>query len=399
MKRLSVLLAVAFVDMMGLMIVVPQLPFYAQRFGASPSIIGLLVAAFPVAQLAASPVWGRLSDHYGRRPVLLAGLSASAVAYLIFAFADSLPLLFLSRIAQGLGGGMTGVAQAYVADTMAPRERAKALGWLSAATSAGVVIGPFLGSLSVRFGYAAPGLVAAALVVGNLAFAWASLPESRRRHTPPPGGMPESRPAGRSIKTALWEVIRHPGRPAAQVIWIYVVAMLAYNAVPPVFALYLNRRFGVTEETIGYFFVVFGAVGVLMRATLVGWVNQRLGEVRTMRLGAVLYGLGFALCPLAPTVALFVAAQILLPLGTALLFPATSALVSHRAPHHEMGLTMGVQQTFRGVSSVVGPLSAGVAYERLGPSVPFFACAAILAFATLLAWRVRQDAPAEAASD
>ena len=399
MKRLSVLLAVAFVDMMGLMIVVPQLPFYAQRFGASPSIIGLLVAAFPVAQLTASPAWGRLSDHYGRRPVLLAGLSASAVAYLIFAFADSLPLLFLSRIAQGLGGGMTGVAQAYVADTMAPRERAKALGWLSAATSAGVVIGPFLGSLSVRFGYAAPGLVAAALVVGNLAFGWASLPESRRRHTPPPGGMPESRPAGRSIKTALWEVIRHPGRPAAQVIWIYAVAMLAYNAVPPVFALYLNRRFAVTEETIGYFFVVFGVVGVLMRATLVGWVNQRLGEVRTMRLGAVLYALGFALCPLAPTVALFVAAQILLPLGTALLFPATSALVSHRAPHHEMGLTMGVQQTFRGVSSVVAPLSAGVAYERLGPSVPFFACAAILAFATLLAWRVRQDAPAEAPSD
>lgn len=398
MKRLWVLMAVAFVDMIGLMIVVPLLPYYAQRFGAGASLIGLLVAAFPIAQLTASPVWGRLSDHHGRRPVLLVGLSASAVAYLIFGFAESLLALFVSRIAGGLGGGMTGVAQAYVADTMPPRERAKALGWLSAATSAGVTIGPFIGSLAARFGHAAPGVVAAGLVLVNMLFAWGLLPESRVPHPAQSDGVPA--PTGRRpIKAALWEVVQHPARPIAHLIWIYAVAMLAYNALPPVFALYLNRRFGVTEETIGYFFVVFGGVGVLMRAAAVGWVNERLGEVRTMRLGAMLFGLGFALCPLAPTVWAFVAAQLLLPVGTALLFPANSALVSHRAPHHEMGLTMGVQQTFRGVSSVLGPLWAGIAYEQLGPSVPFFACSAIIFFVAFLAWRVRQETPVAAVRD
>ena len=150
MKRMSVLMAVAFVDMIGLMMVVPLLPLYALRLHADPSTIGLLSASFPIAQLASSPVWGRVSDRYGRRPALLVGLSASAIAYVIFGFAGSLWLLFVSRFVQGLGGGTTGVAQAYVADTMAPHERAKALGWLSAATSFGVIVGPALGSFAAR---------------------------------------------------------------------------------------------------------------------------------------------------------------------------------------------------------------------------------------------------------
>ena len=146
MKRMSVLMAVAFVDMIGLMLVLPLLPLYALRLHADATTIGFLTAAFPVAQLVASPVWGRVSDRYGRRPAIMVGLTASTLAYVIFGFAGSLWLLFVSRFVQGLGGGTTGVAQAYVADTMAPQERAKALGWLSAATSLGVVIGPVLGS-------------------------------------------------------------------------------------------------------------------------------------------------------------------------------------------------------------------------------------------------------------
>ena len=130
MKRLAVLMAVAFVDMVGLMLVLPLMPLYAMRLHANPATIGFLIAAFPVAQLASSPVWGRVSDRYGRRPAILVGLAGSAVAYLIFGFAHALWLLFVSRFVQGLGGGTTGVAQAYVADTVPPNERAKALGWL-----------------------------------------------------------------------------------------------------------------------------------------------------------------------------------------------------------------------------------------------------------------------------
>src|SRR5712664_1840289 len=168
MKRLWVLMAVCFVDMMGLMLVAPLMPFYALDLQAPEWLVGPLIASFAVAQLISSPVWGKLSDRYGRRPALLVGLGASAFAYVIFGFANSLALLFLSRIVQGLGGGTTGVAQAYVADTMEPAERAKALGWLSAATSAGVVIGPFIGSAAYRFGPSAPGIFAAALVLLNV---------------------------------------------------------------------------------------------------------------------------------------------------------------------------------------------------------------------------------------
>jgi len=146
LRRLIVLMAVCFVDMIGLLMIAPLLTFYALRLGGQPSTVGPLFSSFAVAQLLASPIWGRVSDRYGRRPVLLIGLCASAVAYLIFGYANALWLLFVCRIVQGFGGGTTGVAQAYVADTMAPAQRAKALGWLSAATSLGVSIGAILGS-------------------------------------------------------------------------------------------------------------------------------------------------------------------------------------------------------------------------------------------------------------
>ena len=142
----------AFVDMLGLIIIYPLLPFYATRLGANAATVGALVAAFSVAQLVSAPAWGWMSDRYGRRPAILVGLIVSAVAYVIFAFADSLWLLFLSRVIQGLGGGTIGVVQAYVTDITGGKDRAKALGWLSAVTSLGAVVGPALGSLLVSVG-------------------------------------------------------------------------------------------------------------------------------------------------------------------------------------------------------------------------------------------------------
>src|ERR687890_2343547 len=147
-RRLAVLIGVNFVDMIGFMIVLPLLPFYALKLNASPEIVGQLIASYSIAQLIAAPLWGRVSDRYGRRPALLIGLTASAVAYVVFGLADSLWLLFLSRLVQGAGGGTTGVAQAYVADTMEPADRARALGWLSAATAVGVTLGPAIGSFA-----------------------------------------------------------------------------------------------------------------------------------------------------------------------------------------------------------------------------------------------------------
>src|SRR5439155_1406482 len=204
-------------------------------------------------------------------------------------------------------------------------------------------------SFAARAGESAPGLVAAALCAANLVFAWKWLPESRvfSPHVTTKSGHQVRAPEPRPVLDALWEVIRHPGRPAAHLIWIYAVAMLAYNSAPAVFTIYLAWRFGIGPTNIWWFFTVFGGVGVLMRAFVVGPVNDRLGEVRTMRLGATLYALGYALLPLAPSVPMFLLIQVLLPLGTALLFPANSALLrigSLPAPRPRLVVVITVDQ-------------------------------------------------------
>ncbi len=398
MKRLAVLMVVCFVDMLGLMLVAPLMAFYAKRMNAADWMVGPLISSFAVAQLVSSPVWGKFSDRYGRRPAMIIGLSASAVAYAIFGYASSLWMLFASRLVQGLGGGTTGVAQAYVADTMAPAERAKALGWISAATSAGVMIGPVIGSVARSFGTEVPGLVASGLMLVSVVFAWRWLPESRVTHTHTPSG--RQLPPGRSVKQALWEIIEHPTAPAHRVIWIYVVGMLALNVVIGVLALYLKDVYNVTEQTIGYFFTVFGVVGVLMRVSLVGWFNERFGEVRTMQVGTISLLLGLALMPLpaailppTPALVLFVFFLVLVPVGTALLFPASTSLVSQRVDRHEQGLVMGAQQTFRGIMSIIGPVGATLVFDKLGHGIPFLCAAAIVSVALVLAFRERPEEP------
>jgi MFS family permease len=400
MKRLWVLIAVCFVDMIGLMIIAPLLTPFARRYGAADWVIGLLFSAFAIAQLLSSPVWGRVSDHYGRRPAILIGLGGSMFAYLIFGFANSLWLLFVCRLVQGLGGGTTGVAQAYVADTMAPSERAKALGWLSAATSAGVSIGAVIGALASHLGSAAPGMVAAALVAVNMIFAWRWLPESRPLHPHPTtsSGAPVPRRIPRPIAHALWEVVRHPGRPVSQMIWIYAVGMLALNAVIGVMSLYLIDTFGFTAKNLGYVFTVFSVVGVILRIGPVGWVNGRIGEVRTLRLGATLMVLGLTLLPFPKQFPAFVVSLLLVPAGTAFLFPATTSLVSQRTDRYELGLTMGVQQTFRGIMAIIGPIGATLVYQALGHGVPFWIAAAVVAVALMLSSQVRHDAPVPVAA-
>src|SRR5213596_2335321 len=144
--KLVVLMVTAFMDMVGVLMIVPLLPFYAKTMGAGGFVVGLLVSSFSIAQLLMAPVWGRFSDHYGRRPALIVGMTSAAIAYVIFAYASSLWLLFFSRLVQGAGGGTVSVIQAYVADAVEPKDRAKGLGWLSAATNAGVAIGPVFGS-------------------------------------------------------------------------------------------------------------------------------------------------------------------------------------------------------------------------------------------------------------
>lgn len=379
LRRLAVLIATSAVDMIGFAMVLPLLPFYALKLRATPEVIGLLIASFSVAQLATAPLWGRVSDRYGRRPALLAGLIASAIAYVVFAYANSVWLLLASRVIQGAGGGTTGVAQAYVADSIGPRDRAQALGWLSAATALGVMLGPVVGSLAAGLGPAAPGLIAAGLCVVNVAFAARWLPESRR---------PGAGPARTPVLRAIGRVVSQPGSAVPRLIWIYGAGMLGFTAMTSVLALFLEGRFGVTEKTIGYFFFYVGVLSLVMRSLLLGPIVNRIGERGAMRAGTVLLGLGLVAYPFASSLWVLAAIIPFVPIGTALLFPATTALVSHLTEPAELGTTMGVAQTFAGMARVAAPLLATSAYQRFGDGMPFFGAAAIVVLVGVLAFRL-----------
>ncbi|HEX8696254.1 MAG TPA: MFS transporter [Longimicrobium sp.] len=382
----------AFVDMVGLLMVVPLLPFVATRLGGGGLVVGLLVSSFSLAQLLSAPLWGRFSDRYGRRPALLVGLSAAAMAYVVFAYADSLWLLLLSRLVQGAGGGTVGVIQAYVVDSVEGKDRAKALGWLSAATNLGVMIGPVLGSSSLALGPRAPGLLAAVLCLGNIAFAFLYLRESRQ---PAPHDDGPARPTVRP-REAVMHVLTHPGEAAPRLIWIYAIGMGALFGFTAVLALFLKAHFGVTEHTVGWVFTWNGAVSVLARAVVLGKMLDRFGEARLARFGQALLLAGLALVPFTwrfhpgwtlplfgwevePRIVLLGLVIALIPLGTAFTFPCVTGLLSQVIDPRERGVMMGVQQSFGGAARVFFPVLAGFLFERAGTGFPFWVSALLVA--------------------
>ena len=369
----------AFVDMLGLAMIIPLLPFYATKLGASATVVGVLIAAFSIAQLASAPLWGRFSDRYGRRPALLVGLLVSAVAYVIFAYASTLWLLLLSRVVQGLGGGTIGVVQAYVADASDPKDRAKSLGWLSAATSFGAVVGPAIGSALIHWGRHAPGIASAIFCVLISIFAGVYLRESREESL----SSGEHGTVAETGSGAVWSVISRPKEPAQRLIWIYAIAIGAFYGTAPTLPLILAHRLPITEANVGFFVMYLGGMGVFVRAGLLGRMIEWLGEARLTRLGLVLLAAGLALIAAVHSYVTLLVALTLMPLGTAFVFPCVTAMLSRVVPTRNRGLYMGVQHTFGGVSRVLFPLAAGVAMDHLGLGFPFV-IAGVLVLTTLL---------------
>lgn len=415
--KLLTLMATAFIDMLGVLMIFPLLPFYVKSHGGSGVnflgfhfgiglIAGFIIASFTLAQLLSAPLWGKFSDRVGRRPTLLIALSASAVAYLIFGFADSLFLLFLSRVVQGAGGGTVGVIQAYVADSTAPEDRARALGWLSATTNLGVTLGPVVGSFAItlgerdlipgaatlRMGHAAPGIIAAGLCLINIAFAARYLKESRdlSEHAHIEGEV------RRSSREAIWRVISHSKEASSRLIWIYAIAMGAYQGSFSVLALFLNDRFQVTEQTIGYFFMYVGSISVFTRVLLLGRMVDWLGEAKLSRVGLLILGIGVVGMPLAQNLLMLGITVALIPLGTAFTFPCVTSLLSRVISSRERGLYMGMQQTYGGAARVIAPLFFGWSFDSLGVSSPYFFASAFIVATLLLSPNIAQVAPKRA---
>ncbi len=410
--KLLVLMATAFLDMVGLFMVVPLLPFYVKRFVpdglalggmtlAVGTVTGLVVSAFTLAQLLSAPFWGRCSDRYGRRPVLMVALGASSVAFLLFGYADSLWLLALSRVVQGAGGGTVGVVQAYVTDAVEPAQRARALGWLSAATNLGVAFGPWLGSRAVtlgeadlwpgaadvRLGHAAPGVLAALLCALNVLFAWRYLREPGQRQ---PGNKPRT-----TVREAIVRVIGSPRLPSSRLILVYAVTIGASQGVHPLFAPLLDQRFGVDAEHIGNLFMYIGSIAVFARVVLLGRMVDRFGEARTAGTGMIVLVAAQIGVALASGLWSLAAVFALLPIGMALTFPCVTAMLSHHVADHERGTVMGMQQTFGGFARLTAPPLYGWLFDNLGAPQPFFVAAGFVAATLLFGFRGASARPAD----
>jgi MFS family permease len=417
--KLFTLMITAFIDMVGLLMIIPLLPFYVKELSGSGltvwhfqigvgTITGFIVTSYTVAQLLSAPLWGKFSDRVGRRPTLLIALAASGIAYLIFGFAHSLLLLFLSRLVQGAGGGTVGVIQAYVADSTEPKDRTRALGWLSATTNLGVVIGPVIGSFAVTLGtskaltspsgiaigHAAPGIFAAALCLINIIFAARYLTESRGSES---ATSDNSAPARKS-RQAVWSVISRPSEPSSRLILIYAVSIGAFQGTFAVLALFLNVRFQVTAQLIGYFFMYTGAISVFTRVLLLGRMVDWLGEAKLSRLGLVLLAAGVLGMPLSKNLGMLAVAAALIPLGTAFTFPCVTALLSRVVNQRERGLYMGMQQTYGGITRAIAPVLYGRAFDSLGVASPYYFSSAIIAATIFLGFGLDKYAKHETAA-
>jgi MFS transporter, DHA1 family, tetracycline resistance protein len=368
--RLSILFLTVFVDLVGFGIILPLLPFYADRFGASGTQIGILVLSYSAAQFLLAPVWGRLSDRFGRRPILIVGLLGSAVSYLVFAYAGSITALLLSRIMAGVGGANIPVAQAYIADITPPEKRAGGMGLIGAAFGLGFIFGPAIGGILAPIAPEAPGLAAAGLCFANAILALFLLPESlstEEREGREEPAVSFSARASRMEEARV--VFRSPE--FVRILGVSFLFTAAFSAIHPVFPLFAAERFGLDERGVGWLFAFMGTVSAIMQGGMVRVLVPRVGEEGLVRLASVPFVLGLAGVALAPSIPLLLLALFLLSVGYGGTLPSLVSLLSRSASASLQGGSLGLGQSVGALARIAGPLLGGMAWDLFGGPGPF----------------------------
>src|SRR5437773_11395651 len=300
-RPLRVIFLTVFVNLVGFGIIIPLLPFYAQTFGASPFVIGLLFASFSISQLFAAPVLGDLSDRWGRRPVLIFSLLGTVVSFVMLALAHSLAMLFAARIVDGLSGGNISTARAYVADITEAKDRARAYGLIGAAFGLGFILGPAISGILARVSYTAPIWAAAAITLVATAMAWLWLPETVHRAHAGTGNPFRYLPV----------LLRRPV--VRRVLAFDFMYWFAFSIFQTTFALFAARRFGFDAPHTGYFFAAFGVLGAVLQGGFIRPVVHRLGDKSTFMLGLVFGAAGLVASAASHSVLMF--ALTLVPLA------------------------------------------------------------------------------------
>jgi MFS family permease len=371
-SALGILFLVVFVDLLGFGMVIPVMPLYAERLGASATWTGLLSAGYSAMQFLFAPIWGRLSDRVGRRPVLLLSIAMTGVAFLLYGLAGSFATLLVSRLFAGAATANIAIAQAYVADVTPPEGRARGMGMIGAAFGLGFVLGPAMGGLLSTYSLALPGFAAAGLSLVNLVGASLLLPEPIQR----------SRAARSGRLAALAEELGKPG--IRRLIVVYFLVILAFSAMEATYAFLAQYRYGLRDREVAWVFAYIGVLVVVVQGGLIGPLTRRLGEKRLLVLGAVLQAVGLAFLPFAVGVPGLLLASAPLAVGSGLSSPALTSLLSRFSRAEDQGGTLGIGQSAAAFGRILGPEAGTWTFAQWSPATPYLGGAALMAAAALV---------------
>lgn len=350
------------VDVLGLTIILPLLPFYAEHFGASPATVGLLVSTYAFFQLLSGPILGRLSDRMGRRPLLLVSQIGTFLGFLLLAASNQLWMVFLSRIIDGATAGNLSLAQAYIADVTRPEERAKSFALIGIAFGMGFLIGPGISGYLSQFGYQYPILVAAGLSLTSIVCTYFLLPSSAPHHE-------EGEP--RRFTVLDWSnYLRYFRMPrVSPLLWQFLAFAFTFSGFMAGFALFAERRFtwnghpfGAKE--VGYVFAYVGFLGIILQGGLIGRLVKKFGEAKLIRAGFLVAAIGLAALAFTHTVPALLVFAALASAGTGVLRPAITSLLTQATPRAEQGTVLGLTQSLNSLSQIVAPFFAGMLIDH-----------------------------------
>lgn len=372
-KRLFSIILVVFIDLLGFSLILPLLPYYAETFQASETVTGLLIASYALMQLIGAPILGRLSDRFGRRPILIASVFGTFLGFLLLGFANTLWMLFASRIIDGTTGGNLSVAQAYISDVTDAKDRSKGLGMIGAAFGLGFIIGPVTGGLLSQWGFDVPAFVAAAISLINLILIYTWLPESLTEGKR--SQMTEKRPAI-NLK-ALLIAFQHPFTGSLLITRFFFG--LAFAILQTIFALFALTKFNLSARDTGFVLTYVGVLSVIMQGFLVGRLTSRFREDLLITVSVALMGFSLLGWALAPSVLWLYIIMTPIAMSGGLLNTLLSSTLTKAVEPQEIGGILGLSSAVESSTRIIAPILGGILLQQIGPWAPGIFGAIIMA--------------------
>ncbi|MCK6604424.1 MAG: MFS transporter [Ignavibacteriaceae bacterium] len=361
---LTLIFFVVFIDLLGFGILIPILPTFAvNELHVNEGAVGVAIAAYSFIQFIFNPIFGGLSDRYGRRKIILFTLLLNATGYVIFAYTHNFPMLLLSRVIAGMGGSSIGVAQAYIADVTTPQERSRGMGLIGVAFGLGFVFGPLIGGILSKFGYEVTGLAAAGFSVLALIVSFFSLPEPEKKKTDPQ--------LRRKIFDPQSFKVVFRSRAISFTILSFFFLTFSMANIYGTFALLGHLVYNLSDFQNGLMFGLTGFVSAAIQGGFIGKLNKKLGDKKLVIYGLVFMTIGLAMLPFGVNIYGLIAVLIVLSIGTGIVQPTLLSLVSKVTKENEQGLVLGTNQSIASLARVLGPLWGGFSYQWLGYTIPF----------------------------